>query len=91
MEYLTVYDIADPRRLRRVASSMQKYGVRVQKSVFECDLVEAALRDMLSGVRRLMDESADSVRVYPLLDNSRRKQRIIGSGRFVEFPQAHIV
>lgn len=32
------YDIAHPKRLRRVAETTEDSGLRVQKSVFECSL-----------------------------------------------------
>ena len=35
---LLAYDIADPKRLSRVAKVCEDYGVRVQYSVFECHL-----------------------------------------------------
>ena len=34
MHYLVAYDIADPRRLRRVARLMERRATRCQKSVF---------------------------------------------------------
>ena len=38
--YLISYDIAEPRRLRQVAKLLKRYGVRLQKSVYACDLDE---------------------------------------------------
>ena len=43
MRWIVLYDIRNPRRLRRVARLMEGYGQRVQHSVFECDLGEAEL------------------------------------------------
>ena len=37
MNMIVAYDIADPRRLIRVAKIMKDYGLRVQKSVFEVE------------------------------------------------------
>lgn len=36
--YLIAYDIAEPKRLRRVIKVMEAYGQRLQYSVFLCDL-----------------------------------------------------
>ncbi|MDD4932232.1 MAG: CRISPR-associated endonuclease Cas2 [Methylacidiphilaceae bacterium] len=36
--YLVCYDIADPKRLRRVFQICRNYGTHLQYSVFECDL-----------------------------------------------------
>jgi CRISPR-associated protein Cas2 len=34
-KWIVLYDIRDPKRLRKVAKIMENYGIRVQKSVFE--------------------------------------------------------
>ncbi len=91
MEWLAVYDIADPKRLRRVARVMQRFGVRVQKSVFECNLATSALTDMKTAALGVMEEAEDSLRIYPLLDNSRSKQTILGCGVVAPFPTAYIL
>ena len=38
MLYLICYDIASPRRRRKLADVLLDYGARVQKSAYECDL-----------------------------------------------------
>ena len=42
MRYLVSYDISDPKRLRKVARSLEGFGVRLQYSVFECPLDDDA-------------------------------------------------
>jgi CRISPR-associated protein Cas2 len=64
---LVVYDITgDPagRRLRLVCRVLEGFGVRVQYSVFECAVNEAAKAIMLAELRRAIDKRCDSVRVY---------------------------
>ncbi len=90
VECLAVYDIADPKRLRLVARIMEGFGVRVQKSVFECHLPPSALDRMLAAVAAVMDPQCDSLRVYPLMGDSRRKQIILGCGEVPDFPPAFI-
>ena len=38
--YIVVYDISNPKRLRKISSLLKRYGRRVQKSVFECSISE---------------------------------------------------
>lgn len=69
MDVLVVYDIADTEgkgasRLRRVAQVCEKYGQRVQMSVFECRLSTARLARMLGEVQDEIDARQDSVVVY---------------------------
>ncbi len=80
MEYLVVYDICNPKRLRRVEKMMRGFGYRVQKSVFECDLNKSTVGAMREQAGRIIDPDKDSIRLYPLLARSREKQLILGQG-----------
>ena len=69
MDILIAYDIADTDgdgavRLRRVAQVCEKYGVRVQFSVFECRLSPTRVARMLGEVQDAIDSQVDSVIVY---------------------------
>ncbi|MBK6744811.1 MAG: CRISPR-associated endonuclease Cas2 [Hydrogenophilales bacterium] len=48
--YVICYDIADRRRLARVAKVMEGFGERVQESLFECQMDEGSLRTMQHAV-----------------------------------------
>ena len=63
MKYLVIYDIADERRLRCVARHLRAYGVRVQRSAFECELADgAAMR--LFGELKNCAAAGDSIIGY---------------------------
>jgi len=70
--WVIVYDIANPRRLRRIAALMERFGVRVQKSVFECWLDDHALDELARRIAPLLDPKNDSVRWYPLCADCRK-------------------
>ena len=64
MDVLVTYDIADTEgtgalRLRRVAQVCEKYGQRVQRSVFECRLSPTRLARMLGELQDAMDGRLD--------------------------------
>ena len=68
MDVLVTYDIADTdttgaSRLRRVADVCEKYGQRVQFSVFECRLSRARLARLVGEVEDIIDRERDSGRV----------------------------
>jgi len=72
---LLAYDMADPRRLRRVAQQMEQAGARLQKSVFEvADRRErlAALATRLAG---LIDPASDQVLLHACCAHCRRQTR----------------
>lgn len=59
--YLVAYDIADPKRLRRVCTVMESYGQRLQYSVFICDLSGGEMSSLERDVLEVMDLDEDSV------------------------------
>jgi CRISPR-associated protein Cas2 len=75
---LIAYDIADDRRLRRVAKVCEDFGVRVQKSLFECWLDEDRFEEMWSRLLDEMNEKEDYVVAYPIDSGSTRKRRTAG-------------
>lgn len=71
MDVLVTYDIADTEttgasRLRRIADICEKYGQRVQFSVFECRLSKTKLARLVGEVEDTIDRERDSVLIYRL-------------------------
>jgi CRISPR-associated protein Cas2 len=64
--FLVAYDIRDHRRLRRIAGCMEGYGLRVQYSVFVCDLSGQEKVLMRGDIEALMKMSEDSVMIIGL-------------------------
>jgi CRISPR-associated protein Cas2 len=85
------YDIADARRLRRVARAMGNWGDRVQKSVFECFLSPRQQAQMLAQIRPLIDPARDSVRLYPLCPTCADRRDALGCSPVAQIPDVFIV
>ena len=66
MRYLIAYDVCKPKRLRHVASICESYGVRVQKSVFECDLESGQFEMMWNELTEALDPDEDFLAAYPI-------------------------
>lgn len=64
MLILVSYDIPNDKRRLAVANALLDFGRRVQYSVFECDIEEAALDQLRHRLRRFVVEDEDSVRLY---------------------------
>ncbi len=96
MLILVTYDVstvekAGQRRLRRVAQACEDYGVRVQKSVFECQVGQtewASLRDRL--LREIKAEE-DSLRFYFLDEKAVQRTEHHGVGKPLDLTQPLIV
>ena len=64
MLHIVAYDIADPKRLRKVAKTCEDYGVRVEKSVFHCDIAQELFDRLWLELIDLIDEEEDAVVAY---------------------------
>jgi CRISPR-associated protein Cas2 len=64
VRYVVAYDIEDDRVRLRVAKVLGRYGVRVQKSVFECALDAEGLTRLTRRLERELEASPGNVRIY---------------------------
>jgi len=63
---LLAYDIADQKRLSRVAKVCENFGVRVQYSVFECRLEEAEFQEFWLQLLIVINEDEDRLVAYKI-------------------------
>jgi len=66
--WLVCYDISDPKRLRKVATACEDYGVRRQYSVFLCRLSTTEFVRLRSRLYDLIHQGEDQVLFIPLCD-----------------------
>ena len=59
--YLVCYDICDDKRLRKVAEICSDFGVRLQYSVFECDLDDSEKIVLNGKLEEVIDAGEDQV------------------------------
>lgn len=83
MYILVTYDVdtttdAGCRRLRKVARCCMNHGQRVQNSVFECSLTEAALVEFRAKISEIISPETDSIRIYRLGANYHAKIECMG-------------
>lgn len=86
MMVLITYDVdfSQPKgakRLRKVAKICEKYGVRVQNSVFEMIVDSVQLTQIKLAVTEVIDTEIDSVRIYRLGSKWENKTEIIGADK----------
>ncbi len=78
MMILLTYDVntetvSGKKRLRKVAKICLNYGIRVQNSVFECSLDASQLVTFRAEILDVIDETKDSVRIYNLGNDYKKK------------------
>lgn len=59
--FLIGYDIAHPRRLRKVLRCVQGHALGGQKSFYECRLSVGELQELMGKLRQIIDAENDRV------------------------------
>lgn len=90
MYVLVAYDIAHEKRLRRVATVMEDYGTRVQRSVFECLIEEDQLDRLRTELSERIEPGEDSIRLYRLCQACRDRVEIQGLGQVTTDPDVYL-
>lgn len=68
--WVIAYDTPSDRRRRKLAKLLEGYGLRVQWSVFECELRGDQLQRLRQRLERLIVAEQDSVRFWRVPDES---------------------
>ncbi|QBG49336.1 CRISPR-associated endonuclease Cas2 [Verrucomicrobia bacterium S94] len=79
MLHLVAYDIADAKRLRLVAKTCEDFGVRVEYSVFECDLPPERFEGFWNELNRIINKDEDSLLAYRICGECVKKTRSSGT------------
>jgi CRISPR-associated protein Cas2 len=71
-------------RLRRVAKECENYGIRVQGSVFECNVDPAQWIAFRTKLESIIKTDKDSLRYYYLGSNWRRRVEHVGAKKTID-------
>ena len=62
---LVIYDVEDNKRRNKVVRILEGYGVRVQKSAFECYIAPTSLLTLQRQLNKVIGAN-DSIRIYEI-------------------------
>jgi CRISPR-associated protein Cas2 len=93
---LITYDVSTVekpglRRLRRVARACEDYGVRVQKSVFECQVGQTEWVQLRDRLLREIKKEQDSLRFYFLDETAKGKIEHHGNQKPIDLTEPLIL
>ncbi|MGD1839605.1 MAG: CRISPR-associated endonuclease Cas2 [Thermonemataceae bacterium] len=80
MYVILVYDIGE-RRVGKMLKLCRQYLLWIQNSVFEGEITEVKLKELLLRARRLMDEDKDSVIIFKSRSESWLDKEVVGNER----------
>lgn len=88
---IVTYDVADPRRLNRVARIIKDYGTRVQKSKFEVTVDKSTFVEMKARIEDTIEPAEDGVKYFPVCEKCAGTLEIIGQGIFIDPDEEYYV
>lgn len=87
---LIAYDIADPKRLHRVAETCEDYGTRVQYSLFECWLDATTFQELWEKLQALIKRDEDRLVAYELDTTAARNRLTAGTSMVCTKPETFV-
>jgi CRISPR-associated protein Cas2 len=84
MLILISYDIKDNRKRNRAAKILLNYGIRIQYSVFECDVTPEQLDNLKKELYSILDREQDQVRSYEICKACKKTAIISGVAELLE-------
>ena len=88
---LIAYDIKDARRLRKAARICADYGMRIEYSVFECDLEDEVFQTLLERIRKVLNPTEDRFIAYRICAACERHSIRIGMEKRAGKPRFYII
>lgn len=90
MDVLVTYDVdtttpSGEARLRKVAKICERFGQRVQFSVFECRVTQAHYEELVDRLKQTIEEETDSLRVYRLPADRESAVTTYGVDKYTDF------
>ena len=80
MYVILVYDCGE-RRVAKMLKLCRKYLNWIQNSVFEGEISEVRLKELLSSAKKFIDESEDRIIVFKGPNHSSLEKEIVGKER----------
>lgn len=77
--------------MRNVAKKCVMYGIRVQHSVFECNIDNAQFCRLKAELTDIIDKNTDSLRFYALGNNYQQKVTHIGANETYDLKETIIL
>jgi CRISPR-associated protein Cas2 len=78
---MVCYDISNPKRLTKTAKTLENYGIRIQKSFFQCEMNKQEMEDLKNELLQIIDIRQDYLFVYPLCGKCTKNAVVIGQGQ----------
>ena len=89
MKYIVAYDISEDKRRNKLSALLDKYGIRVQYSLYEIELNQTKLKYLIAKIKeqQLYDKNIDSIRFYYIHESTLKNSFELSKKRFKPFEE----
>ncbi len=91
MIYMFCYDIANPKRLTKVAKTLENFGIRIQYSFFQCEISKNQVEKLKKALLKQIDTKQDKLFIYPLCEKCSQKVKTDGLGKILKITTFEII
>jgi len=79
MNYIIAYDIEKQKARTKVSKKLEAFGVRVQLSVFDCEISKKELKTLKNEIENLINNNTDSIMFIHNCKSCEKKREFIGT------------
>lgn len=91
MLYLVCYDISNPKRLSKIAKTLERKGIRMQYSFFSCEMKNKEFLLLKKELIKLIHENEDKLCFIPICDKCVKKILYIGCDEDFLIPEFVVI
>jgi CRISPR-associated protein Cas2 len=88
---VVAYDMPDTKRRTKLYKALKGFGVHTQFSVFECELDDRELSQMVAAIDKIIKPSEDAVKVYGFCRSCLDGIKVMGVGTVAREPDVVII
>ncbi len=74
------YDVANAKRLRKTAKTLEHYGERIQKSLFLCAMSADQTHALTLKLKQIHEPTEDRIMLRPICNSCRQATKTQGMG-----------
>ena len=91
MTYFFCYDIANNKRRNQISKELEKFGIRVQKSIFQSDIPAEKAKEIKTMLLEMYAEKEDNILFFPLCNACNDKAILLGNKNLLKIESFEIL
>ncbi|GBU24444.1 CRISPR-associated endonuclease Cas2 [Fibrobacteria bacterium R8-3-H12] len=81
MTFVFAYDISENKTRAKVAKTLERFGIRVQKSFFQINAPKEIIEQIRNSLLNCIDKKTDRLFIYPVCEDCSGGAKLIGNGK----------